>query len=184
MRGRFTHRLGLVLASGLFACAESAAERKPAPEGVEVALIDADGPELLARIRGASAPFVFVNAWATWCQPCIEEFPELVRFAAEHPPPEAELLFVSTDFKSEREGAERFMRASGARLPGYFKKGGDMEFIDSLSPKWSGAIPATFLFSREGALLELWQGKVSFAQLEAALARARTTSPKASGGTP
>lgn len=149
-----------------------------------MALIDVDGPELLARVRASRAPFVFVNAWATWCQPCVEEFPELVRFARTHPVPATELLFVSADFQSEREQAEAFIRGSGAELPSYFKKGGDMEFIDSLSPEWSGALPATFLFSREGTLLELWQGKVSFEQLAAALARARTPPSQATGGTP
>jgi thiol-disulfide isomerase/thioredoxin len=129
----------------------------------------------MARVRASKAPLVFINAWATWCQPCIEEFPELVHFQKAHPPPDAELLFVTTDFGSEREKAETFFRSSGAQAPGYMKKGGDMEFIDGLSKRWSGALPATFLFDRQGNLLELWQGKVDFEKLEAALALHRKT---------
>lgn len=162
----------------------SAAEEAAAGKKAEMVLIDVDGPELVARVRASKAPLVFVNAWATWCQPCIEEFPELVRFSQRHPVPNAEFLFVSTDFRAERESAERFIRASGAALPSYMKRGGDMEFINSLSPKWSGAIPATFLFARDGALLELWQGKVSFEQLEAALEKHRISPPSSRGGTP
>lgn len=161
----------------MFGAVDSGGADKGAPKDSKVMLIDVDAPELQARVRTSAAPFVFVNAWATWCQPCIEEFPELVRFAKAHSPPEAELLFVSTDFASEREKAQAFIATSGAPLPTYMKRGGDMEFIDGLSKRWSGALPATFLFAREGTLLELWQGQVTFAQLEEALARHQSSTP-------
>lgn len=175
----------------LAGCARSAAEEaspkgageKGAMEMVNVIEL-VDAPSLLARIRASKAELIFLNAWATWCQPCVEEFPELVRFQKTFTPPRAELLFVSTDFASERAKAEAFLSSSGASLPSYMKKGGDMEFIDGLSKRWSGALPVTFLFDREGRLLELWQGKVSFETLERALDQHQKKSARTPGGTP
>lgn len=160
--------LFVVLGSLLTACTQSSAEEGRTQKMMSaVEMVDA--PALMGRIRASKARLVYLNAWATWCQPCVEEFPELVRFQRAHTPPEAELLFVTTDFGTERDKAEAFLRKSGALLPSYMKQGGDMEFIDGLSKRWSGALPATFLFGRDGQLLELWQGKVSFETLEKSL---------------
>ncbi len=39
--------------------------------------------------------FTLINFWASWCAPCVIEFPELIKFAKENP--EFNLLFVSND---------------------------------------------------------------------------------------
>ena len=41
-----------------------------------------------------------------------------------------------------------------------------MAFIDALEPRWSGALPASFVYDREGKLVESWQGRVSYDTFE------------------
>src|SRR6266567_2193287 len=61
-------------------------------------LLAADAARVLGAVREPGARAVLVNVWATWCQPCREEFPELMRVARENRPRGLRLLFVSDDF--------------------------------------------------------------------------------------
>jgi cytochrome c biogenesis protein CcmG/thiol:disulfide interchange protein DsbE len=69
-------------------------------------------PVDLAALRGRP---VVVNFWATWCQPCVREFPLLRQAAAAH---RADRLAVVGVLTSDRPAAARdFVRAYGATWP-------------------------------------------------------------------
>ena len=56
---------------------------------------------------------------------------------------------------------------NGIRHPyvvSYLKTGDDMEFIDRLEPRWTGALPATFIYDGGGSLRDFWEGKASYAR--------------------
>lgn len=79
------------------------------------------------------------------------------------------LMFVSTDFSTQRDGAEQLLRKLGAPLPSWFKREKDQPFIEALHPDWNGTIPATFIYTKEGELLRFMQGKLTRLQLVAQL---------------
>ena len=130
------------------------------------ALIDVDGPQLLKRVRAGDAKLTVVNVWATWCEPCKEEFPELLRVAKAYEKKGVRLWFVSTDFGEARTAAVAFLKAQGAPLPSFVMAGKDEAFINTLSPKWVGTLPATFIFDQTGRRLRFVQGKIEGKQLE------------------
>jgi len=127
--------------------------------------------ELGQLLRGQGVPVV-VNVWATWCRPCVEEFPEILAFARAHRE-DAKVLLVSADFASRRELVERFLAEHGVDFPTYLKQGGDQEFIATLAEAWSGSLPATFVFDRQGRLVAFFERKVTRKELQEALAEAR-----------
>jgi hypothetical protein len=54
--------------------------------------------------------------------------------------------------------------------PAYIKRvGNDEKFIDSVDPKWSGALPALFLYDRQGRKVKSYIGETDMAALEAAV---------------
>jgi thiol-disulfide isomerase/thioredoxin len=127
--------------------------------------------KLVAANRGK---VVFVNFWATWCAPCRAEMPRLLAFAKENEAKGVKLVVVSADEFTDAEKASQFLDTVKAPAPRYIKKTADDEkFINSMDPKWSGALPATFVYDRAGKKLKSFFGEVTVADLQGALKAAR-----------
>jgi thiol-disulfide isomerase/thioredoxin len=125
--------------------------------------------DVQTAIRKPGAAAVLVNVWATWCDPCREEMPELVRFYRAHRRSGLRLVLVSADDADGRAQAEKFLASQGVDFESYLKVGDDMEFIDGLDKRWTGALPASFLFDAKGELRQFWPGPVTREQLDSKL---------------
>ena len=145
--------------------AAPAAALAPSP----VATTSAD---LQSRIRGASGRVVLVNAWATWCVPCREEMPDLLRLRREFGSRGLELMLVSADFDDAVPEARAFLGKLGVNFPTWQKKQRDQEFIDGLDPSWSGALPFSVLHDRKGRRIASWEGRESYEQMRARIVAA------------
>ncbi|MDF2933246.1 MAG: TlpA family protein disulfide reductase [Chryseobacterium sp.] len=56
-----------------------------------------------------SKKIVVVNIWATWCEPCMEEIPELNKLKKEYNRNELEFISYSIDSKSDTEKLKQFV---------------------------------------------------------------------------
>jgi thiol-disulfide isomerase/thioredoxin len=112
--------------------------------------IDVKGVERLIHER--KGKILFVNVWATWCQPCIEEFPDIVRLYSEYPDSVVDIVAISVDYPDEIKSKILPLLAShNVSFRVYVadvKK--DEDFINAINPSWSGAVPATFIFDTDG----------------------------------
>jgi thiol-disulfide isomerase/thioredoxin len=135
-----------------------------APEKVE--LITATAQDVMRAIRQSDAKVVLVNMWATWCAPCREEFPDIVRLHKSYRSKGLKVVFVSWD--ANPEDARRYLAEQGVDFPSFIKTSGetDPEFIDAIEPRWTGAFPATMIYDGSGKLHEFWEGKASYATFE------------------
>ncbi|MFZ5805295.1 MAG: TlpA family protein disulfide reductase [Acidobacteriota bacterium] len=141
-----------------------------------VVVVDLTPAQLQEELRKASVPVV-VNVWATWCRPCVEEFPEILEFARNNQG-NVKVMLVSADFSSRRELVEKFLRERGVGFVTYLKQGSDEAFVEVLSPKWSGALPATFVFAPGGKLVSWFERQITKAELEDAVKKAKMESRK------
>jgi thiol-disulfide isomerase/thioredoxin len=117
---------------------------------------------VLEEIRKPGASAVLVNVWASWCTPCIEEFPDLLHVARDFAPKGLRLVLVSVDFPGNEPALQKFLTSQGVDFATYLRTGKDETFVAELEPKWSGAIPATFLYDGGGKLVRYWEGKASY----------------------
>src|SRR3954466_12666606 len=80
-----------------------------APLRVEVAEL----PAILAAVKAPGAQAVLVNVWATWCEPCREEMPDLVRFYRDHRAQGLRLVLISADDDDQRAEVARVLGGLG-----------------------------------------------------------------------
>lgn len=139
--------------------------RSPARATLSTALVPATAAAVLREVEAARGSVVLVNVWATWCIPCREEFPDLLRLQGEFAGKGLRLILVSADFASQRDEVEAFLRREGVAFPSFAKAQGDQDFIEGLDGRWSGALPASILFDRHGRRVAFWEGGSSYAEL-------------------
>jgi len=127
--------------------------------------------ELPALLKPAGARPLLVNYWATWCDPCREEFPDLVKIDKEYRPHGLDSIAISLDDLAElKTGVPRFLRQMKVRMPVYLLNVADPEpSIKLTDPAWSGALPATFLYDAKGEIVFKHFGRFNTAELRTAI---------------
>jgi len=132
-----------------------------------VDLDEAGWERLKAQERGRA---LLVNFWATWCDPCREEFPDLVRLFNTYRRRGLSVVEISMDEPESRPAIEQFLKSQGASFGSYRQHFNDFEaLVNSINPRWGGAIPATFLYDQQGRLVDSWEGATTYAEFESAV---------------
>jgi len=123
----------------------------------KVTQIDEQGLKDLLKPNGKPR---LINFWATWCGPCREEFPDLVKIGADHKD-KIDLITVSLDEPSEINGeVPKFLAQMRSDSPAYLLKTSDADAaINIVSKDWQGALPFTILFNAQGETIYSKQGK-------------------------
>jgi len=131
----------------------------PAPRPV-------DSKAVMGEVHRPGASAVLVNVWATWCQPCRQEFPDLLKVARELEPKGLRLVLVSADMSDAATDVADFLSEQGVDFPTFIQHESDQAFIDGLDRRWTGSIPATFLYDKNGKLVRYWEGKADYATIK------------------
>ena len=110
---------------------------------------------------------LLVNFWATWCGPCREEFPDLVKIDEEYRG-KIDFITVSLDFIEELNTAvPMFLGEMNAEMPTYLLTSADENtLVSSITKDWSGGLPFTILYNEKGEITYTRQGKVSYETLK------------------
>jgi len=136
-----------------------AASAPPPPAGVSVAARgERLAPLSLPRLDGGQVAIpgdfagkpLLVNVWASWCGPCIEEMPELQRFAAAQVPGGVQVLGIALD---DEANVREFLRKIPVTYPIALDMPGPADAGVRLgNPK--GVLPYSILVSADGTLLK------------------------------
>ena len=134
-------------------------ETKPQPSNAQ-RVTQTDDAKIKQLLKPAGKPLL-VNFWATWCGPCREEFPDLVKIDGEYRG-KIDFITVSLDFIEELDtGVPKFLSEMKAEMPTYILVSEDENaVITSISQDWSGALPFTILYNEKGETAYSRQGKV------------------------
>jgi thiol-disulfide isomerase/thioredoxin len=110
---------------------------------------------------------ILINLWATWCEPCREEMPDLVKFAEKYKS-KVDIIGISVDYPDEIDSKILpFVKNQNITFPVYVNDVKDQEkLIDYFDKDWNGAIPATFIFDIKGKKVNKIYGKKNFEYFE------------------
>jgi len=171
--------IGVLL--GLGVLLTSCARTKSVPvENVSVTPVTS--VDVLRAVHDSGGKAVLVNMWATWCGPCREEFPGLVRVAHKYAGQGLKVLLVSADDTGDVAVVKKFLSEEGVDFPAYIKAEKDQPFIDGLDKQWTGALPATFVYDSSGKLHDFWEGSVEFNVFEQKVVEVLGKQAKPTGG--
>ncbi len=134
-------------------------------------VIPADAPVIKRAIAAQKGHVVLVNFWATWCGPCVAEFPAIVQTSRRYKASGLRVLAVSADqLKDAKTKVAPFLAHSGADFPAYLERSADPEeFIDAFDPAWQGDLPRTIIYDRLGKRIKTLTGAQTAQSLAAAV---------------
>lgn len=130
-----------------------------------------DAAGLKRAVAARRGRVVLLNFWATWCPPCVKEFPDLVRVYNKHKSRGLDLITVSFDEPEDlRSKVVPFLQRHRLVSGTYIQKGGPQQFVERFDPRWEGAVPRTYVYDRRGKLVRVLEGELSAADMEKAVA--------------
>jgi thiol-disulfide isomerase/thioredoxin len=137
----------------------------------EVREIDLEGlKKILQRDPKDTRPLL-INFWATWCDGCREEFPDLVKIDNDYRDKGLNFVSVSLDEVSDiKTAVPKFLKSMDARMNVVLLNVKDPEpAIHAVDATWDGALPATYLYDRDGKVVFKYFGAIKPAELRSAI---------------
>jgi len=134
-------------------------------------VVPVSSTQVRAASRAPGPRAVVINAWATWCVPCREEFPDLVRLERTYHDRGVRLVLLSLDFKESLPDVKTFLIEHGVRDTSFIRGSSesDQAFVNGLDPRWTGALPATWVLDGAGHVRAFWEGQADYVRMERAV---------------
>ena len=150
-----------------------------------VTLETIDSSNLTALVHNNTKKLRLINVWATWCAPCVSEFPGLVSISRRLANRDFELITISADDPNDEAKAKQFLEHSHAAIPNrvqrslkaegrhtnnYLYTGGNLEtLMQALDPESPGPVPYTVIVAPGGKIIYRHPGEIDSATLLAKL---------------
>jgi peroxiredoxin len=144
--------------------------KKLAAEKVSLEKIDAAGVAELRKNR--SDKIRLINVWATWCGPCIVEFPALVETNRMYRHRAFEFVTISVDLPDRSGEVLPFLTKQQASSTNYLYDSSDRDALaEALDNQWSGALPLTILVRPGGEIAYRHEGIINPLELRRAIVK-------------
>jgi thiol-disulfide isomerase/thioredoxin len=158
----------------VFGCSVKWAEKKDwqqkardawAKEPVKLETIDEAGIKDL--LKNTSDKLRLINVWATWCGPCVVEYPEFITMNRMYRGRDFEFISISADEPAKKDKALKFLQQQQSSVSNYiFSVDDKYKLIEAIDPKWQGALPYTILVEPGGKIVYAKQGAIDAAMIK------------------
>jgi thiol-disulfide isomerase/thioredoxin len=121
-------------------------------------------------IRNEGVNYRLINIWATWCGPCIVEFPAFVDMHRMYRSREFEMISISLDEPERKPNALNFLIKKQASMKNYIFTGDRYAFIEAIDKNWQGALPYTIFIGPGGKIIYSKQGLIDALEMKRIIA--------------
>jgi thiol-disulfide isomerase/thioredoxin len=129
-------------------------------EPVTLEKIDAAGVKAL-RANTTTGKTVLLNVWATWCAPCVEEFPDLMNTWRMYRRRPFQLVTLSLNYPDEEKAVRAFLEKQLASATNYVSGTMDpYELMKAVDPDWNGGVPYSMVIGPDGKVLYKGNGRL------------------------
>jgi len=145
--------------------AQAKTARAAAMPGSEKAAVES-GPQLIdlagyqQMVAGYQGKALMVTFWATWCEPCRDEYPMIIELAKKYAPQGLVVVGISMDEKSDMNLVREFLEQTHPGFLNYVQRPGiDVSaFYQGVNPDWHGTMPHTVFYGRDGHIARYLTG--------------------------
>lgn len=132
---------------------------KVGAEPVSVELADAKALEAL--MKNDTDKLRLVNVWATWCGPCVAEFPDLVEMNRMYRNRNFELITIAAQFPDEKDEVLAFLKKKEASCRNLmFAETDKYKQLEAIDKDWDASLPYTALVAPGGKVLYKAKGQI------------------------
>jgi thiol-disulfide isomerase/thioredoxin len=112
-------------------------------------------------IKNTSSKLRVINIWATWCGPCVSEFPDFVKLNQKYRNRNFEWVTISADPPKKEPKVLKFLQKKQAIGSNYIFNSEDLyQLIETVDPRWRGMIPYTLIVVPGGKILYAQPGVI------------------------
>ena len=128
--------------------------------------LDVNGVKALVA-NNDSKKLRLINVWASWCGPCMREYPDFIVLQRMYGARDFEFVSVAADDLAKREKVNSFLQEKHSAVPNYlFANEDKYALIEAIDKNWNGALPYTLLVEPGGKVVWSHQGDVDFYALK------------------
>jgi thiol-disulfide isomerase/thioredoxin len=150
-------------------------------ERTPVALEPIDLSGVAALVKNPTGKYRLINVWATWCVPCVEEFPDLVTLIRQYQDRDFEVITISVDDPAQQAKVLGFLQKQHAALPSrhsaanggktnnFLFQGSVDALQKGLDPEWPGPVPYTLIVAPGGQIVYRHSGVNDLAEIRGKL---------------
>lgn len=131
----------------------------------DISFVTVDYKGLESYLEESDAAIHVVNFWATWCKPCVKELPYFETIREKYSNEDVKVILVSLDFPEQKERLTHFIEKRNIQSEVVFLDDGDANsWIPKIDVSWTGAIPATIIYTKEKR--SFYEGSFTYKELE------------------
>jgi thiol-disulfide isomerase/thioredoxin len=134
--------------------------------GLPVTIENIDTSGIKEIIKNKSDKLRLINVWASWCGPCVQEFPDFVILDRIYRSREFEFISINADKFSRKDYVLKFLQKNEASNKNFiFNSDNNTELVEAIDPQWSGALPYTLLVEQGGKVIYRTQGPINMVEM-------------------
>jgi thiol-disulfide isomerase/thioredoxin len=108
---------------------------------------------------------VVVNFWASWCPPCVREFPAITKVYEQYRDRGLDLFAVALNSPEEIADVQQFLTEQKPPFPIFLADPEDETFNETVLEKWYGEMPMTLVFNTAGERVLAHRSELTYEML-------------------